>query len=45
MAAVSLIVVPIIMIWGKIGRLSGLIFLLLYGAYIAYQFTLPSVSA
>ncbi len=45
MAAVSLMVVPIIMICGRIGRASGIAFLLLYGAYIAYQFTLPSVGA
>ncbi len=45
MAAVSLMVVPIIMICGRIGRASGIVFLLLYGAYIAYQFTLPPVGA
>lgn len=45
MAAVSLMVVPIIMICGRIGRASGVVFLLLYGSYIAYQFTLPSVGA
>ncbi len=45
MAAVSLMVVPIIMIRGQIGRLSGVVFLLMYGAYITYQFTLPPVVA
>ncbi|TQV83573.1 calcium/sodium antiporter [Denitrobaculum tricleocarpae] len=45
MAAVSLMVVPIIMICGQIGRFSGIVFLLLYGAYITYQFTLPPVVA
>lgn len=45
MAAVSLMVIPIIMICGRIGRLSGVVFLLLYGAYITYQFTLPTVGA
>ncbi len=38
MAAVSLMVVPLIMFRGQIGRRSGLIFLLLYGLYITYQF-------
>ena len=38
MAGVSLMVVPLIMLRGQIGRRSGLIFLLLYGLYISYQF-------
>ncbi len=38
MAGVSVMVVPLIMLRGQIGRRSGLIFLLLYGLYIWYQF-------
>ncbi len=45
MAAVSLVVVPIIMIRGQIGRISGVAFLVAYGAYIAYQFNLAPAAA
>jgi len=45
MAAVSLMVVPLIMIRGQFGRTSGLIFVMIYAGYITYQFSLAPAGA
>lgn len=45
MAGVSVMVVPLIMLRGQIGRRSGLIFLLLYLLYIWYQFGVAPAAA
>ena len=45
LAAISLVILLIIMTGRRIGRGTGLVFLVIYFAYIAYQFLSGSLSA
>ena len=43
MAGVSLLIVPVMITGRRIGRVGGLVFLVLYAVFIVYQFEHPSL--